>query len=483
MVAESDQNDDDARERVRALVHSSISDVVFHLRVEGDRFRFLEINPSFTKATGLGSEQVVGKLVDEIIPEPSLSLVLANYRKAIREGHTVRWEEVTPYPTGKKIGEVSITPVLDAHGACTHLVGTVQDVTALREHAEQIRLYADIVSHVQIGLTVWNVPDPAAPETITLAASNPAASELLGLDLSASLARPLAEILPDSAGARLLALVANVARDDAVREVQVGRGDERTFSVKAFPLPGSSVGLAIEDVTAQVRAYEQLRQLSARIDAAREDERTGIARELHDELGQAVTVLKMDLAWIARHTSAAEGLSREVLLEKVTDLMRMSDEIIGEVRRISAELRPAILDHVGLSAALVWKAQEFSARTQIACNVDSTLSDDIRLERGIVTAVFRVFQEALTNVARHADARRVDVSLATDDSSLVLEVRDDGRGITPSQIEDPRSLGLLGIRERARRLGGSVSFAPSSPHGTVVTLSVPLSGARPVQIS
>jgi PAS domain S-box-containing protein len=235
------------------------------------------------------------------------------------------------------------------------------------------------------------------------------------------------------------------------------------------------------DITERMRAdaererfAEQLRELSAHIEAAREDERTGIAREIHDQLGQALTVLKMDLSWIARRASSEAGLPREQLLEKVQGLVQTADETIDEVRRISAELRPAILDQVGLGAALSWKAQELEKRTPLACIVDSSLAPDAKLDRALASAVFRVFQEALTNVVRHANATRVDVRLAERDGFLVLEVRDDGRGITQDEIDNPHSLGLLGIRERVRRFGGSVTFEPGQPRGTVVTLLAPL---------
>jgi signal transduction histidine kinase len=217
----------------------------------------------------------------------------------------------------------------------------------------------------------------------------------------------------------------------------------------------------------------QLRGLSARLEAAREDERSGIAREIHDQLGQTITVLKIELAWIARRAQSAAGLDRDALVEKVQALSGMTDEIIDQVRRISAELRPGILDDLGLAAALSWQAQEFQERTHIACVVHADLADR-PLSRDVSTTVFRVFQEALTNVVRHADARRVDVRLGEDGGALVLAVSDDGIGIRPEHVLDPRSLGLLGISERARRLGGTATFAAGAPRGTVVTLRLPL---------
>ncbi len=227
-------------------------------------------------------------------------------------------------------------------------------------------------------------------------------------------------------------------------------------------------GIAIE----RHELDEQLRELAARIDAAREEERTGIAREIHDQLGQSLTLLKVDFAWIARRATAGT-LEHDVLLDKLRDLGTLVDEIIQQVRRISAELRPAILDDVGLDAALAWQAEEFTRRSGIPCVVHSGLTDDEQLPRPLATAVFRVFQEALTNVLRHAGATRVDVWIEETPDALVLTVSDDGTGIAPAKLDDPRSLGLLGMRERARRLGGTVSFIRCKPRGTSVTLRLP----------
>jgi signal transduction histidine kinase len=211
---------------------------------------------------------------------------------------------------------------------------------------------------------------------------------------------------------------------------------------------------------------EQRRALAGRIEAAREDERTRIARDVHDQLGQALTALKLDVGWLQRR------IADPALAGKLDDMARSTDEILRAVRRIAADLRPGILDDVGLRAAIEWQAEDFTRRTGTPCSVRSELGD-LQLERGLATNVFRIFQEALTNVARHAGARHVEVSLGLDRGQLRLEIADDGVGL-PEVGPRGTTLGILGMRERAWRLGGECTVKRRVPHGTTVTVVVPL---------
>jgi PAS domain S-box-containing protein len=236
-------------------------------------------------------------------------------------------------------------------------------------------------------------------------------------------------------------------------------------------------GIAIE----RRQLEQQLRDLSAHLESVREQERTGIAREIHDELGQALTAMKMDLAWLGRRISGESAVSGTTLLEKIAAMSEMTDEIIRSVRRLSSELRPGALDDLGLLAAIEWQAQEFEKRTHATCTIESNIGDDEQLGRDLSTAVFRIFQEALTNITRHARAGHVEVRLMRADGKLRLEVSDDGKGITDAELRSPKSLGLLGIRERARHFRGSATIRRGQPHGTVVALELPLEhrGAEP----
>ncbi|HEY5951861.1 MAG TPA: GAF domain-containing protein [Kofleriaceae bacterium] len=232
-------------------------------------------------------------------------------------------------------------------------------------------------------------------------------------------------------------------------------------SVELIKRAAHVAGIAIE----RRNLDEEMRLLADRIDAAREEERTNIAREIHDELGQALTGLKLDIAWV-KHRSQGD------VATKLVDMSRTTDEVIAAVRRISAELRPGILDTLGLRAALEWQAEEITKRAGIEVEVESRIGD-LQLERGLATTVFRIFQEASTNVVRHAKATRMQITLWLERGNLRLDIADDGVGV-PEIAPRNSSLGLLNMRERARRAGGDCTVRRREPQGTVVSVSVPL---------
>jgi signal transduction histidine kinase len=213
---------------------------------------------------------------------------------------------------------------------------------------------------------------------------------------------------------------------------------------------------------------EQLRELTGYLHTAREEERTRIAREIHDEFGQVLTALKMDLAWIAKRLPE----DQTTLREKAGSMSELIGNTLHMVHRIATELRPGLLDDLGLVAAIEWQAQEFTERTGIECELHLG-EKAVTFDRDLSTAIFRIFQETLTNVARHAGATRVRVDVEERPGEWTLVIRDNGRGIADSQVADPRSLGLLGMRERARAWGGKVTFEGAPGQGTVVTISMP----------
>jgi signal transduction histidine kinase len=219
------------------------------------------------------------------------------------------------------------------------------------------------------------------------------------------------------------------------------------------------------------QSHEQLRALSVYLQHVREEERTHIAREVHDELGQALTGLKLQLTWLCGRLPK----SPKTLHEKARTMSQGIDEIIQGIRRIATELRPGVLDSAGLLAAIEWQAHQFETQTGIRCQVQSAVREAI-WDQDLNTAFFRIFQETLTNIIRHADATRVRVRLAEMNDCLVLVVNDDGRGVSDEQIQNTQSIGLLGMRERASLLGGEVRVRGEPGKGTTVTVRIPKPG-------
>jgi PAS domain S-box-containing protein len=216
------------------------------------------------------------------------------------------------------------------------------------------------------------------------------------------------------------------------------------------------------------RSHKQLHDLSVHLQSIREEERGNIAREIHDELGQVLTALKMDVSWLEGKLSP----DQTSLLEKTKSILKMIDATIQTVKKICTELRPAMLDHLGLTAAIEWQVKEFETRTGIKCTI-SLEPEEIILDRDLSTAVFRILQEMLTNVARHAKATKVDVSLEDRAGKVVLSVRDNGKGLTKEQIASSESFGLIGMKERAHHFRGEIKISSIRRKGTTITLSIP----------
>jgi PAS domain S-box-containing protein len=217
------------------------------------------------------------------------------------------------------------------------------------------------------------------------------------------------------------------------------------------------------------RSRATLRELAAHLQSVREEERTGIAREIHDEMGQVLTALKIDLV---RLRSRLKDKQDNATVDLVASMLRSVDEAIATVQRIMAELRPAVLDDLGLIAAIEWQTRQFASRTGIACELDLPEAA-MSLSQRARTALFRILQESLTNVARHASASRVRVCLTCGPDRITLSVYDNGKGIRAMDLDDSHSFGLLGMRERAAVFGGTVDFRGEVNGGTTVQVSLP----------
>ena len=234
----------------------------------------------------------------------------------------------------------------------------------------------------------------------------------------------------------------------------------------------------LRDITARKQAegllrrqQDELRELSAQVFEAREEEKTLIARELHDELGQLLTAMKMDLSWLRERLPGADP----ALEAKALQMNRVLDQTVGSVRRIAADLRPLMLDDLGLADAAGWLVEDFARRSGVECRIDLPPAERLEaLGRETAIAVYRVLQEALTNIARHSGAKHAWAMLEAGGDALLLEIEDDGRGISADDLVKSRSLGLKGMRERVLHLGGALEVSRAPRGGTRVRARVPL---------
>jgi PAS domain S-box-containing protein len=264
---------------------------------------------------------------------------------------------------------------------------------------------------------------------------------------------------------------------DFEASIRLKNGEKRILllSIEKIELDGQVCLLHVaDDITLRKRAEQALRALSARLHSAREEEGTRIAREIHDELGGALTGLKWDLEKIDNTLNGlADGLQLTEVRNRIGSMTTLIETTITTVRRIAAELRPGVLDDLGLVAAIEWQIEQFQSRSGLKCHWTNN-AQEIELDREKATAVFRILQEILTNVLRHAGATNVYVKLGRTKHYFEVEVKDDGRGITESQRLNSRSLGLVGMKERALLVGGDVRVTGKEGAGTTVVVRVPL---------
>jgi len=270
------------------------------------------------------------------------------------------------------------------------------------------------------------------------------------------------------------------------KELLAQRQDGTDFPVEISLSPmatadGLLVMAVVRDISdrkrgerALLESREQLRRLSAYLQQAREEERTVIAREIHDELGQSLTALKMDLVSMEEMLQRGnQGTGADHIMTRMRSMSDLIDSTVQTVRKISTQLRPVLLDSLGLVPAIEWQIEEFQNRTGILCSIDVS-PEDFALDMERSTAVFRILQEALTNVARHAKATKVHIHLTLVGHLLTIGVKDNGRGISEYEMNQTKSFGLLGMRERALMFGGDLSITGETGQGTTITVSIPV---------
>jgi PAS domain S-box-containing protein len=353
----------------------------------------------------------------------------------------------------------------------------------LRLQESEARLAAVIESAMDAILT--------ADEAQRIVLFNRAAEEVFRCPREQALGAPLERFIPPRFREAHRGHIERFARTGATSRRMGQAPAPALWALRAdgeeFPIEASISQVALEgrryftaivrDITPQMQAHRALEQrerelsaLSAQLAEAREEEKQRIARELHDELGQLLTALKMDVAWMRERLPAASDLA-----ERAGHMNALLDQTVSASRRIASELRPHLLDELGLADAALWLVEETAQRSGIRIEMRRTGNGDLAaLDGSVATAVYRALQESLTNVARHSGARNAWVLLGFDGAAVHVEVEDDGRGIARGDLAKARSLGLRGMRERIAHLGGEIDVARAPRGGTRVRVRVPL---------
>jgi PAS domain S-box-containing protein len=470
------------------LIYDSVSDPIFLVDVLPEaRYKIISINKAFTTTTGLDASQILNKFINDIIPEPSRQLVLNNYNEAVTKKKMVQWEETTPYPTGVKIGIVYISPVLDKEGNCTQLLGVVHDITERKKSEEDIK-----ASHQQLQLIYDSASDPLFLIDVLPEGKYKLISINKAFTISTGFApeRILNKYINDIAPKHSLQMVLNNYKQivetkkmmdwEETNSYPTGVRSGNVFVSPILDNEGNCVQLlgVVHDNTERkktevsiIAMNEQLRNLSAHLQTIREEERTKVAREIHDDLGQQLTGLKFVLTALKNKNNKEFHLPP--VDESIKEMLTMVDDTIVSVRRIAKELRPGVLDDLGLEAAIEWQAREFEERTKVKTVLNSELNNQ-NFSKEINTAVFRIFQESLTNITRHSQATKVNVKLCIQSNYLVLQVTDNGIGISDERKNNHSSLGLLGMNERATYLSGTFTIEKMHEGGTGVTVKIPI---------
>lgn len=233
-----------------------------------------------------------------------------------------------------------------------------------------------------------------------------------------------------------------------------------TYAAASFPM----------ELNAPQELLQERRAFAVAAQAIREEEKARLARELHDELAQSLTALKMDTIWVRDHAPAVP----QIVSAKLTEMVEMLDRTVAATRRMASDLRPLMLDDLGLVPAIEWLASNFMQRCGVSCRFSVNDDMEFELPEPYATAVFRITQESLNNVAKHAGASQVVITLEKNSNTVKLMVRDDGCGFLSDGVRKPQSLGLMGLRERAQLLRGSVAIRSTLGKGTLVEVSIPL---------
>lgn len=452
-------------------------------------YRCLLANRAFLSYRGLEREQLEERLVPELLSPGVFENAVKEKLDECFKGNVVKYEMRYSYPTlGERDLFISYFPI-EGRTGIERVACILKDITESKRAEEQLRLSESQFAEAQRLAHIGSWSLDIRSNTVTCSDE---LYRIFGVQPSEFDHRyeEVIRITHPEDRDKLRSIIENSLKThepfSVYYRITLPTGELRVLHARGAVVVdehgnASRLHGTAQDVTERIQAEErlratteQLRALSARLQSAREEEGTRIAREIHDELGAAMTSLRWGLESLDKVISEPGSQSRlQLLREMVKDMLRLTDATISTVRRISSELRPSVLDDLGLSEAIEWQAQQFQARTGIICQCDCSLENpDFSQEQS--TAVFRILQEALTNVLRHAQATRVEIKIKKEAGEFILTISDNGRGITEDEKADHLSLGLVGMRERSYLVGGNINITGVEGMGTVVTVRIPI---------
>jgi PAS domain S-box-containing protein len=485
---------EESETRLASIVEWS-QDSIIGLSLDG---RIQAWNRGAEKTFGYRRDEALGQPIALIVPEELRAEEDAVLARIARGEIVEHFETVRCARDGRRLDvSLTVSPIRDAAGRIVGASKISRDVSE-RKHseaqAERMR-GALTAAQARLGAIVDSAMDAVitVDEEQKVVLFNRAAEQVFALRREEAMGSPLARFLPARFRdmhhrhvAHFAATGVTSRRMGDITTLWALRADGTEFPIEASISQAVEGGkryftVILRDITMRKqyeddlkRQQQELRELSARVLEAREEEKTRIARELHDELGQLLTALKMDLSWLRERLPAGEAVG------KADEMAQLLDHTVTATRRISADLRPLMLDDLGLVEAAAWLVEDFARRSGI--RVEAKIAEDIPLEdlsKSAATAVYRAVQESLTNIARHSGAKQAWVLIEVDDGALYVEVEDDGRGIAPQDLAKARSLGLKGMRERVAYLGGGVDIGRAPRGGTRLRLRMPLRAALP----
>jgi len=468
------------KERRYRVLFESAGDGIFLMR--GDHF--VDCNQKALELFGCGREQLIGNTPWAFSPprqsngqdsleaaKEKISLALGGQHLQFEWQH-LRWDR-TPFDAEVTLSRVEIRGE-------AHLLALVRDVTEQKRGKQALQAsearFRTLMEKAPVAISISRVGRTLYVNQRYLEMYGfQSVDEVVGHSVGEQWAAECRPMIEERARQRALGLP--VPSDyEAIGQRQDGSEFPVEIVVAPVVLPDGKASIGfLMDITERKRtqeerqrSLEQLRALTGRLQNIREEERKRVAREIHDQLGQALTAIKLDLSSLVSELPA----ELKPLAKRSSPILKLVDETIQSVRRISTELRPGMLDDLGLVATVEWAGEDFEARTGTKCRFDLP-REDLAVDPEHATAIFRIFQETLTNVARHAGASEVEVRLARENGDLTLEVHDNGRGIPEEKLASGESLGILGMRERAMLLGGEIVISGSSGNGTTVRVRIP----------